>query len=332
MHSVTALSTLAFATGALAGFDPSSINNVATYWGQNSAGGATTQSNLTTYCEDPNIDIIPMAFLNEVKKPGLNLGNVGDTCASFPSGLIHCPNVGEDIKTCQDKGKTIILSIGGATYTEGGFASEQEAIASAENIWSVFGPDAGDGVERPFDDAFVNGFDLDFEAPVTNMVAFANRMRELMNEAEGDFYITAAPQCPFPDQNNNEMLNGAVDFDIVWVQFYNNYCGLDAFAGGNSPGGYNFETWDNWAKNASSNPNVKVMTGAPAAPSAAGSGYVDASTLAEVIEYSKQFSSFGGVMMWDVSQAYANPGFLDTVKGALSSGFKRAMRRGMRLS
>lgn len=201
----------------------------------------------------------------------------------------------------------------------------------AETIWATFGPPGDGSAERPFDDASVNGFDLDFEAPVANMVAFANKLRELMDAADGDYYLTAAPQCPFPDQNNDEMLNGAVDFDIVWVQFYNNFCGLDHFGGGSDPGAYNFETWDSWAKNASKNPNVKVMTGAPASQSAAGSGYVDAATLSDIIAYSKQFESFGGVMLWDVSQAYANPGFLDAIRSALSGGFKRAMRRGMRL-
>lgn len=164
------------------------------------------------------------------------------------------------------------------------------------------------------------------------MVAFATRLRELM-DGEGDYYLTAAPQCPYPDAANDEMLNGAVDFDIVWVQFYNNFCGLDHFGGGSDAGAYNFEAWDSWAKNASKNPDVKVMTGAPGSPSAAGSGYVDSSALTEVIEYSKQFDSFGGVMVWDVSQAYTNnPGFLEAIKSALGGALKRVMRRGLRLS
>lgn len=94
MYSATALSILAFAAGALAGFDPTSSNNVVTYWGQNSAGGKDTQSNLTEYCSDPNIDIIPIAFLHSIKKPLLDLANVGDTCGTFDNGLLHCPNVG----------------------------------------------------------------------------------------------------------------------------------------------------------------------------------------------------------------------------------------------
>lgn len=166
---------------------------------------------------------------------------------------------------------------------------------------------------------------MDFESPVSNVVAFATRLRELMDTEDGNYYMAAAPQCPFPDAANDEMLDGAVDFDIVWVQFYNNFCGLDSFE---SPGQYNFETWDNWAKNASKNPEVKVLIGAPGSESAAGSGYVDATALSKVIEYTQQFNSFGGVMVWDVSQAYANDGFLDTIKSALGGGaLKRTARR-----
>lgn len=55
---------------------------------------------------------------------------------------------------------------------------------------------------------------------------------------------------------------------------------------------------DNWAKTASPNPDVKVFIGAPAAPLAAGSGYVDPATLTTIIQSTKaEFSSFGGVML-----------------------------------
>ena len=86
-------------------------------------------------------------------------------------------------------------------------------------------------------------------------------------------------------------------------------------------------TWDNWAKTQSKNPNVKVLLGVPASPSAAGSGYASPSTLSGIISYCKTFSSFGGVMMWDASQAYANNGFLDSVKGTLTSSSKKMLAR-----
>ena len=62
---------------------------------------------------------------------------------------------------------------------------------------------------------------------------------------------------------------------------------------------------DIWARNTSPNKNVKVYIGAPASSSAAGQGYVDASTLSNIAtNMRKSFPSFGGVMLWDASQAY----------------------------
>jgi chitinase len=61
-------------------------------------------------------------------------------------------------------------------------------------------------------------------------------------------------------------------------------------------------TRDQWAKTKSSNRNIKVYFKlvAPASPQAAGSGYVSSGTLAKVaLNAQKQFSSFGGVMLWD---------------------------------
>ncbi len=196
----------------------------------------------------------------------------------------------------------------------------------------MFGPPGHSSVNRPFDNASVNGFDLDFESGVQHMPAFANRLRANMDAAGSGYLLTAAPQCPYPDAADGEMLAGATKFDIIWVQFYNNYCGLPSFISASNPGQYNFNTWQEWAKNVSANPNVKVMIGAPASPQAAGSGYVSSSQLASIISYTKQFSSFGGVMFWDMSEEYYNnPGYFAAAKSALVGASKRMMRRGLRI-
>jgi chitinase len=140
--------------------------------------------------------------------------------------------------------------------------------------------------------------------------------------------LTAAPQCPYPDAADNDMLNGAVSFDAIWVQFYNNYCGTQSYVPGSpTQNNFNFATWDNWARTVSKNKSVKILLGVPASPTAAGSGYASASSLAPIINYCKHFSSFGGVMMWDASQAYANSGFLDGVKRDLTSLSSRVKGR-----
>lgn len=178
---------------------------------------------------DTDIDIIPMAFMTQVNTgpgntPTLNFANQQNNCNTFTgTNLINCPQIGEDIKTCQQQyGKKILLSIGGATYTEGGFASAIEATTAADNIWQMFGPQNASQatsnvslsatiarrqhyhsphlkrqstVLRPFGDAVLDGFDFDFESPVTNVVPFAARLRTLMDQdSTKQHYLTAAPQ------------------------------------------------------------------------------------------------------------------------------------------
>ena len=90
----------------------------------------------------------------------------------------------------------------------------------------MFGPEqSGSTALRPFGAAAVDGFDFDFESTVQNTAPFANELRSLMDSASDGKtrYLTAAPQCPYPDAADNSMLDGAVSFDAIWVQFYNNY-------------------------------------------------------------------------------------------------------------
>ncbi|KAG6897914.1 hypothetical protein C0992_009066 [Termitomyces sp. T32_za158] len=75
---------------------------------------------------------------------------------------------------------------------------------------------------------------------------------------------------------------------------------------------------DNWARVTSPNKNVKVYIGAPASSSAAGSGYQGIDTMKDIaVSMRNSFPSFGGVMLWDASQAYANNRYDLAVKNAL---------------
>lgn len=82
----------------------------------------------------------------------------------------------------------------------------------------------------------------------------------------------------------------------------NNFCGLPNF---NNSNAWDFGQWDTWAKTQSPNKDVKVYIGAPGGPLAAGQGYVDVNTLGNIaIDTRNNYSSFGGIMLWDASQAY----------------------------
>jgi chitinase len=192
------------------------------------------------------------------------------------------------------------------------------------------------------------------------MATFANRLRTRMNAASGKrYFLSAAPQCPYPDWYNQDILNN-VPMDWVNVQYvklgygvvmaeasyptptfltctdfvpptryYNNGCGASSYVpGATDQWNFNFGQWDTWAK-ASKNPAAKVLLGVPA-NTGAGRGYLSPSALQPVVQYSAKYSSFGGVMMWDASQAWTNSGFVASVKSLLKGLGKREMRWGAR--
>jgi chitinase len=106
-----------------------------------------------------------------------------------------------------------------------------------------------------------------------------------------------------PTGANGKYALGASRFDFVFVQFYNNFCGIQSFG---SPS-FNFDTWNNWAKTT----GTLVFLGVPA-DSYAGGGYQTAETVAKIIstlssKYSPSVGGwFGGVMIWDVGVANDN--------------------------
>lgn len=280
--------------------------------------------------------------MNGITPPITNFANAGDNCTAFPDNpnVLSCPQLEyvhttstikdrnppltcyrADIKQCQSAGKTIVLSLGGATYTQGGWSSTSAAEAAAQMVWNMFGPvQSGSTVDRPFGQSVVDGFDFDFESGVNNLPAFGAKLRSLMDAAGGKkYYLSAAPQCVYPDSADGATLN-AVAFDFVMIQFYNNWCGVSNFQeGSQTQNAFNFDVWDTWAKNTSPNKNVKLLLGIPA-NTGAGGGYTSGSKLAAAFTWSKQYSHFGGAMMWDMSQLYANSGFLNEVVSDISGG------------
>jgi chitinase len=146
------------------------------------------------------------------------------SCIAHRWGIssISAINSSADIKTCQAAGKKILLSLGGAAGSYG-FTSDSQAVTFADTLWNLFG--GGSSSTRPFDDAIIDGFDLDIEGGAsTGYTAFVNRMRtHYAGDSRKSYYIAAAPQCPLPDAYLNTVLTTA-HVDFIFVQFYNNYC------------------------------------------------------------------------------------------------------------
>ncbi|KAL1736950.1 glycoside hydrolase family 18 protein [Schizophyllum commune] len=340
------LALLVFGAGPVvrtAAFDNSRYDNVArrvsfgrncrgqvlnrhSYWGQNSRGAvdgtdtANFQKDISYYCNDDNINVLPVSFVNVFfgtgGAPEMNLANSCNNVdnATFPgTKLPNCAALADDIQYCQSKGKLVTLSLGGATGSVG-FESDDQATTFAQTIWCNFFL-GGSSSTRPFGSAVLDGVDLDIEGGSSaHYAVFVNEIRSLASGASKKYYVTAAPQCVYPDASLGGVLN-AVGFDAIYVQFYNNQCGLPNYG---QVSNWNFGTWDYWARHVSPNPDVKVYIGAPASSGAAGSGYVSSSTLNNIATtMRKSFPSFGGVMLWDASQAVYNGNYQNSIKSAL---------------
>lgn len=282
-------------------------SNVAVYWGQNAAGDvATPQQPLSTYCQDASVDTVILSFVNAF--PTLQVNFANQCGLTFDNGLLHCPTIGEDIAYCQAQGKKVLLSLGGQ-LGDYGFTSDAEATEFATTLWNKFG--GGEDPERPFDTAVVDGFDLDIEHGSTvGYPALVTALKaKYATDASKSYYVSASPQCVFPDASLGETLS-SVALDFIFIQFYNNPCSLDQT--------FNWKTWADFAKTAP-NPNVQLYVGLPASTGVA--GYVDVATVASKLSEFQCSPNFGGISVWDASTAWLNVqagvNYVDGVKAAL---------------
>ncbi|KAM9903741.1 hypothetical protein OXX79_003156 [Metschnikowia pulcherrima] len=286
-----------FATALSENVQSTHSHGIVVYWGQNSGThSGSDQKPLRHYCDKKHVDIVVISYLNEFPEMRMNLANMcWDT---FSSGLLKCPDVGKDITYCQEQGKIVLLSLGGdlGNYK---FEDDKEARDFAQVLYNTFGP--GEAKERPFGNAVVNGYDLNLEKQSPGYAALATELNRLHKDMDIPYFLTATPQCPYPDENLKEALLSA-PFHAVFIQFYNNNCGLI------HPKAFNFMTkWKDFADNISLNKDVLLFIGLPGASESAGSGYatleqVKAVVTKDFFEYEK----FGGFMLWDASSSEGN--------------------------
>lgn len=288
---LSTLSTL-FALSSIA-----SASELALYWGQNSAG---TETSLASYCQNTPGDIYIISFINEFGS-GRSMSMNIHGYYNYISGtkLLDAPTLGEDIQTCQQLGKKVLISLGGSSGNYG-FSSDADAEQVATDLWNYFG--GGEDTTRPFgSNVKVDGFDLDSENRLSapQYTALLNKLSQLYStDTSKRYYTSAAPQCPFPDASVGDAIANS-HLDYLFVQFYNNYCSMT----GNN---FNFNTWQSFASSQSPNRNVKIMAGLPGSSTAAGSGYPSIDQIQAKYSELTASANFGGFSVWDASQANSN--------------------------
>lgn len=311
-------------------FNAQSSSNLAVYYGQSPA---TDDFTLEQMCQDQNVDIVVLAFLTTFYGPaGQPVINFGPATGGTPTlgaqkinatGLLDCPLLAKNITTCQSLGKKVLLSLGGATGVTN-FSSDAQATGFAKNLWNLFGGGMTDSDMRPFGSVTIDGFDVDNEDHSTQYYnTFVSALRSTYSgDTTKQYYISGAPQCPRPDASIP--LAAMQTMDFVFVQFYNNaMAGCDI----GQPGF--IDSFKAWSNDLSGNSTVagkgpKLYIGAPACADCAGKGYLEPANMTSVIKSAMTagVGNFGGVMLWDGSEAKNNTGadgdYLNVVKSAMS--------------
>lgn len=279
------------------------------YWGQNSVfylnptASSFQEKRLGYYCDLDWVDNIALSFVNKFPDASGYLGmNHAYHCwTTFPNTpLLNCPQIEADIVYCQQKGKKIGISLGGA-IGEYGFTSDLEADNFAYTLWNLFFE--GASVYRPYGNAVLDFVDFNIEGGSSiGYHTLSKTLKSLMNAGSKNYFISAAPQCVYPDRYigpGNGLLLSTNDtnyVDHVYIQFYNNDCGLQ-----NYPNRFNYNVWNTWAMNL----NTSLFIGFPSHPLSVGIGYVNLGNLSTILSdtFSSFPSTFRGIMGWDIGFA-----------------------------
>lgn len=269
----------------------SHAGGIAIYWGQNGNEGTLSEA-----CATGKYTHVNIAFLNKFgngQTPEMNLaGHCNPATGS-------CTKFSADIKDCQSKGIKVLLSIGGGIGSYS-LASLEDARNVSNFLWNTFL--GGKSSSRPLGDAVLDGIDFDIELGSTANWEHLARFLKGYSRRGRRVYLGAAPQCPIPDRFLGTALNTGL-FDFVWVQFYNNPPCM--YANGNITNLVN--SWNRWTTTV---PARQIFLGLPAAPEAAGSGFIPADVLtSQILPVIKKSPKYGGVMLWsrfyDVQNGYS---------------------------
>ncbi|KAK1397796.1 Chitinase [Heracleum sosnowskyi] len=280
MASKSAISLAMFSSLVLLLVVGSNAGSISIYWGQNGQEGTLAET-----CATGNYEYVNLAFLATFGNGQTPMLNLAGHCDPTTNG---CTSLSSDIKSCQAQGIKVILSIGGASGSYS-LVSAADAREVATYIWNNFL--GGQSATRPLGSAVLDGVDFDIEGGSGDYWDDLARYLSAYSKRGKKVYLTAAPQCPYPDA----WVGGALQtglFDYVWVQFFNNPpCQYSSAATSNLE-----DAWKQWTTDI---PATKIFLGLPAAPDAAGSGFIPVNDLtSQVLPAIKGSDKYGGVMLW----------------------------------
>ncbi|KAF3432895.1 hypothetical protein FNV43_RR23997 [Rhamnella rubrinervis] len=228
--------------------ETSQAGGITVYCGQTGYEGSLTKA-----CAAGKYAFINIASLNKFgngRNPELNIAGHCN-----PQSSNGCTIISSGIRYCQSRGIKVMLFIGGGIGSYS-LASPEDAKNVADYLWNNF-LGGKSSSSRPLGDAVTDGIDFDIELGST---LYWDDLARNLKAYRNTVYLSAAPQCPFPDKFLGNALSIAGVFDFVWTG--------------------------------------EGVLGLPAAHMVAGSGYVPTNVLtSEILPLIRKSPNYGGVML-----------------------------------
>jgi chitinase len=295
-------------------------NHLAVYWGQDLFGranpdaGALWEQPLADACAGGPYDFVVLSYITDVASgsdgtPASFQQNFSNHCTAGSQldgapNLTECDDIAAGVSACHQAGKNVLIAVGEQDLGLQSDLDGSVGAQAAKSMWDLYL--GGNAAARPFPGQNLDGVDLSFavlpgETPGPGYLQFAIRLRELMNSSGGKYYLTASPECEFPDYSfgpGPEMgtvlgtIPGA--FDAILVQFY--YNPPCAYSPTNANGFLaSFQSWAMLFRGG----KPKILVGLSLDHTQV--GFVDRASLPMLVSTVKSNPAFGGIALRDES-------------------------------
>ncbi|CBI40449.3 unnamed protein product, partial [Vitis vinifera] len=142
-----------------------------------------------------------------------NEGTLAETCGTGNYDFVNIAFL-----STFGNGQTPMINLAGGAGSYY-LTSKEDAGQVATYLWNNFL--GGQSSSRPLGPAVLDGIDFDIEGGTNEHWDDLATFLSGFSKKGKKVYLTAAPQCPFPDAWVGGALKTGL-FDYVWVQFYNN--------------------------------------------------------------------------------------------------------------
>jgi chitinase len=293
---------------------------LAVYWGQDLFGSTNPdmtlwEKPLADVCTGTPYDFVVLAYVTSVASGSdgsytafaQNFANHCTLGTPLPGApmLSRCDDIAAGIIACHSAHKKVVITVGPADPGLQSDANGSVGEQAAQSMWDLYL--GGSGSIRPFPDqspserVIVDGVNLEFTpmpSSSAGQIRFAGRLHELMNASGGTYYLTATPQCGYPDPLGPGMGtvigDNPVAFDALLVEFY--YTSSCIYSASN-PNGFldRLQSWATLMRNG----RPKILVGLPLASTQP--GYVDRPSLPALVNAARNSAAFDGLVLRDES-------------------------------